>query len=99
MSYLENFYSMPTVHLIITGKVQGVFYRATAKSVADNIGISGKVQNMQGGEVEIWASGTEEQLQRIITWCHEGSSGAHVDEVETAWTDDQSFEGFKIIRK
>lgn len=58
---------MATVHLIIRGKVQGVFYRATAKEVADKMGITGKVQNKEGGEVEIWASGTQEQLKRFIT--------------------------------
>ena len=90
---------MSTVHLIISGKVQGVFYRATAKEVAGKMGVTGKVQNKEGGDVEIWASGTDEQLQQFIAWCGKGPSGARVEEVKTVWVADQEFDAFNIIRK
>lgn len=90
---------MSTVHLTITGKVQGVFYRATAKKIADKMGLTGTVQNSDSGEVDIWASGPHEQLQKFISWCREGPAGARVEEVRTEWADDRSYTGFSIIRK
>ena len=90
---------MATIHLIIRGKVQGVFYRATAKKVADNMGITGNVQNTDGGDVEIWASGLEDQLKKFISWCREGSSGARVEEVKTEWVEERDYPEFKVIRK
>ena len=90
---------MATVHLIIRGKVQGVFYRATAKKVADKMGITGTVQNGEEGHVEIWASGPEGQLQKFILWCREGPSGAHVADVQTAQVAERAFPEFSIIRK
>lgn len=92
-------YAMASVHLIVTGKVQGVFYRATAKKVADKTGITGRVQNKDDGAVEIWASGPEEQLQKFISWCREGPAGARVEEVTTEWVDDLNDTEFSIVRK
>lgn len=53
---------MPTFHLLIKGKVQGIFYRASAKETADKTGITGWVKNTPEGDVEAVATGTEEQL-------------------------------------
>jgi acylphosphatase len=71
---------MPTVHLVIKGKVQGVFYRATAKDVADELEIKGWVKNTNEGNVEITASGTEQQLEHFINWCKKGPARAVVAE-------------------
>ncbi|MBE7174113.1 MAG: acylphosphatase [Williamsia sp.] len=90
---------MATVHLIVKGRVQGVFYRASAKKMADKTGITGKVRNREDGDVEIWATGTEERLQEFIAWCKEGPSGAQVSAVVPEWLPDQPFTGFSIVRK
>ena len=50
---------MPTIHILVKGKVQGVFYRATAKEMADRYGITGWVRNTEEGNVELMASGKE----------------------------------------
>jgi acylphosphatase len=89
---------VPTKHLIIYGQVQGVFYRATAKEVADQIGIAGWVKNTEDGSVEIMASGTEEELNKFIEWCKQGPRKAVVDKVKVLNTGDHAFNGFKIIR-
>lgn len=89
---------MPTVHLLIKGKVQGVFYRASAKEVADEIGITGRIKNTKEGDVEIEASGTDEQLQRFTEWCRLGPRRATVTDVSIAEKPDTIFTEFKIIR-
>ena len=90
---------MPTIHLIVSGKVQGVFFRATAKDVADEIGITGWVRNAADGNVEAVARGTEEQLQKFIEWCKKGPPEAIVTGVKISPADDKEFEKFNVIRK
>ena len=89
---------MPTVHLLIKGKVQGVFYRATAKDVAEALGLTGWVKNTKEGNVEALASGRDEQLQQFISWCKQGPAKAFVTNVEITRKNEESFNGFKIMR-
>jgi acylphosphatase len=89
---------MPTVHLIIKGKVQGVFYRATARDVAEEIGVTGWVKNADEGHVEAVASGSDEQLQQFIDWCKQGPPKAIVTGVEVSYLPDDKFENFRIVR-
>ncbi len=89
---------MKTVRLTIKGKVQGVFYRATAKDFADDIGIKGWVKNLPDRNVEIRATGSEELLQRFIDWCKHGPPKARVDEVIVEELDLQVFNDFRINR-
>lgn len=87
---------MTTKHLLVKGKVQGVFYRATAKEVADEMKLKGWVQNTKNGNVEIVATGTEEQLERYIAWCKEGPRAARVEDVIITNVEVQAFEEFGI---
>ena len=89
---------MKTVRLIIKGKVQGVFYRATAKDVADLIGVKGWVKNLPDDNVEIRASAAEDVLHKFIAWCKQGPPKAKVDEVVIDELNPEEFNGFKIIR-
>jgi acylphosphatase len=89
---------MKTVRLIIRGKVQGVFYRATAKDVADLIGVKGWVRNLPDKNVEITATAPEEILQKFIGWCKQGPTKATVDEVVIEELELQEFSNFKVIR-
>ena len=89
---------MKTVRLTIKGKVQGVFYRATAKDVADLIGVNGWVKNLPNDNVEIIATATEEILQKFINWCKQGPPKAKVDDVNVEELELQEFNGFRIIR-
>lgn len=89
---------MPTVHLIIKGKVQGVFFRATAKDVAEKIGVKGWVKNSEEGNVEARINGSEKQVQKFIDWCRVGPKRAIVSAVEIINTEEESFDTFKIIR-
>lgn len=89
---------MPTVHLLIKGKVQGVFYRATAKEVAEELQLTGWVKNTREGHVEAIATGTHEQLQQFIDWCKQGPPRAVVTGVEIRPQDEQGFAAFKVVR-
>ena len=89
---------MKTVRLIIKGKVQGVFYRATAKDVADLIDVKGWVRNLPNNDVEITATAAEDVLQKFIAWCKQGPPKARVDEVIIEELSTEEFKGFKIIR-
>ena len=89
---------MPTVQLLINGKVQGVFYRATAREIANRIGITGRIRNTREGNVEATVSGTKEQLQKFISWCKKGPEKAVVDEVIVIEKEETSFDKFVVVR-
>ncbi len=89
---------MPTIQLLINGKVQGVFYRATAKKVAEELGVTGWIKNTKDNNVEAIITGTEEQVQQFIEWCKKGPVRAHVSDVIATKVDDESFNEFKITR-
>lgn len=87
-----------TVHLLIKGRVQGVFYRASAKEKALNAGLTGWVRNTKSGDVEILVTGTESDLNQFINWCKTGPSKANVEEVTVTDNPFISFETFEIHR-
>jgi acylphosphatase len=89
---------MKTIRLTIKGKVQGVFYRATAKDVAGLLGIKGWVRNLPDNSVEITATATEDTLQKFINWCKQGPPKAKVDDVTVEELSPEEFNGFRIIR-
>ena len=89
---------MKTVRLTIKGQVQGVFYRSTAKDVADLTGIKGWVKNLPDKNVEITATAPEETLQKFINWCKQGPPKAKVVDVIIEELDLEEFNGFRIIR-
>lgn len=62
----------------VFGKVQGVFYRASTKTEADNLGIVGWVRNEPDGSVRIYAEGSKEAMKKFIAWCKEGPQFAKV---------------------
>ena len=88
---------MPTVRLIIKGKVQGVFYRAKARDKAEQIGITGWVRNTNDGDVEIMASGEEQLLDQFIEWCHVGPPSSQVTEVIVEHEEERMFDRFRIV--
>jgi acylphosphatase len=87
-----------TVHLMAEGKVQGVFYRATAKEKADELTVKGWVKNTKEGKVEIIASGKEEDILAFINWCKKGPQRAEVINLQVSNLTYQSFPDFRIIK-
>jgi acylphosphatase len=90
---------MPTVHLLIKGRVQGVFYRASAKEVADKLNLTGWIKNTAEGHVEATVTGNEQVLQQFIQWCEKGPQRAVVTEVAVNSVPDVFFTSFSIARE
>ena len=82
---------------LISGRVQGVGFRYTAMDEARRLGLTGWVRNTHDGAVELNAEGDKPQLQRLLTWCHNGPPGARVTRVEEEWLPySGEFDGFRI---
>jgi acylphosphatase len=84
------------VHLIVQGRVQGVFYRAKTQKKAEALALSGWVKNCSDGSVEIHAEGSKAQLEELIEWCHRGPALASVSNVDQDWIDSEGFSSFEI---
>ena len=69
------------VHLFISGRVQGVWYRASMSNEGAKIGLSGWVRNLDDGRVEAVVEGMEDDVEKMIAWCHKGPPMASVDDV------------------
>ncbi|MCL1127292.1 acylphosphatase [Shewanella surugensis] len=85
-----------TLKAIVTGRVQGVFFRAATKQAAITQGISGYAKNLATGEVEVEATGQESQLKAFIEYLKQGPAQAQVDDVVWDYIQAKSFEGFSI---
>jgi acylphosphatase len=85
------------VHVLIIGRVQGVWFRASTKQKAEQLGITGWVRNTDGGNVEAVFEGDEKQIQDMIEWCHQGPPLSKVENVEIKNQDPtNSFDDFSI---
>ena len=88
---------MTRAELIISGLVQGVFYRASARQEGLRLGLVGEVRNLPGGEVEAVVEGTQEQIEQFIAWCRRGPEAARVDDVQVRWAGARGrFRAFRI---
>jgi len=84
-------------HVFVSGIVQGVFFRANTKRVADRLGVKGWVRNLLDGRVEAVFEGDKGAVDKIIEWCRSGPPLARVDHVEVHWEPYKGeFEGFTI---
>ena len=84
------------VHLLITGRVQGVCYRAWTAEKAHALGLSGWVRNRRGGAVEAVFAGPEEQVQAMIILCRRGPPSALVEAIEIVGEGCSADPGFEV---
>ena len=89
---------MEHFNITIKGKVQGVFYRASAQQTANSIGVKGTVCNFSDGSVHIEAEGSLKQLNNFVSWCKQGPSTAKVDEVKVTKGELKNYKTFEIKR-
>lgn len=89
---------MKTVHIKITGKVQGVFFRATAREIANIHQLKGWVKNTIDKAVEIMISGNPSAIDSFLEWCKQGPERAFVDEVIVTELPLKKFDSFEILR-
>lgn len=72
-------------HLVVRGKVQGVYFRLSTKEQADALGLAGWVRNCSDGSVEMVVRGDSQSIEKLIAWCYYGPSHARVKDVRVDW--------------
>ena len=82
--------------LVISGRVQGVFFRDTLRRLAEQHGVAGWARNTWEGTVEAVLEGEEDAVERIVAFAREGPEGAHVERVDIAEEPPEGLGGFKI---
>ncbi|MBS1920649.1 MAG: acylphosphatase [Bacteroidetes bacterium] len=87
-----------TISILVSGKVQGVFFRQSTKETALRLNITGEVKNLDNGKVEIQATGTKKDLDEFVSWCRQGPPKAIVKEVQVHVIPLKVFKDFIIIR-
>ena len=88
---------MKRIHALVSGRVQGVFFRWETNDFAQNLGLKGWVRNLRDGRVEVVAEGEEEKLKELINFLHKGPKYARVTKVEVNWEKIKNeFKDFKI---
>ncbi|HXF98952.1 MAG TPA: acylphosphatase [Gaiellaceae bacterium] len=84
-------------HVLVHGRVQGVFFRDTARRRAQEAGVAGWIRNNWDGTVEAVFEGEPEAVERLVAFCREGPRGARVDRVEVREEEPEGLRGFSVF--
>lgn len=84
------------IHCLVAGRVQGVFFRASAREVAEELGLTGWVRNLPDGRVEVVAVGDAQALARFRDWLRQGPERAVVTSVQCQECRPQPFARFEV---
>jgi acylphosphatase len=87
-----------TIHCFIKGKVQGVWFRASTKNMADKLQVTGWVRNLLDGTVEVMANGNQNKIEAFYTWLKKGPKLAKVTEIIYEVVEEQTFSSFTILK-
>jgi len=87
---------MKCIHLIVSGKVQGVFFRDSTRIKANELGLTGYVRNLSNGNVEVVAQGNEEKINELMEFIKNNPGHSKVDEVKIKTKELKNFSGFEI---
>ncbi len=88
---------MKRIHAKVTGRVQGVFYRASTRDVAKSLGLTGWVKNMPDGSVELEAQGPEDKIEKLIVWLNQGPPYSRVENVSVTELPAKEEEGDFVV--
>jgi len=83
-------------HVFVSGRVQGVSFRATTRNTAHEHGVDGWVRNLEDGRVEAVFEAPEEAVEALVEFCHEGSSAARVEDVEVTYGKPRGEDSFRV---
>jgi len=84
-------------HVVVTGMVQGVFFRRSTRDFATFCGLSGFVRNLPGGQVEAVIQGERQEVEKVVAFMREGPPGAVVERISVDWRDPaETYEGFHV---
>ncbi|HDN50998.1 MAG TPA: acylphosphatase [Thermoplasmatales archaeon] len=87
---------MKRTHVFISGRVQGVWFRAHTREKAEELGISGWVRNLPDGRVEAVFEGEDEKVDEMVKWCHRGPPLSRVEKVDVEYETPKGEKGFTI---
>ncbi len=88
---------MMRCRVLVTGMVQGVFFRAFTQKIAEKLGLVGFVRNLPDGRVEAVIEGDEETVKAMLIVLKKGSPNSHVEKIDVEWeAATNEFEGFEI---
>ena len=84
------------VRVVVTGRVQGVWFRDSCRTEARANGVAGWVRNRADGAVEAEFEGPPAAVERMVAWCHDGPPRARVDDVDVAGVEPVGARGFRV---
>jgi len=87
-----------SIRLLLTGSVQGIFFRQFIKEHADKNKVKGFIRNLEDGRVEVFIEGDQEKVENVINICKRGPKHANIRNVEEIPQSFQDFKEFKILR-
>jgi len=87
---------MKRARVVVTGVVQGVFFRTETRDRARSLSVAGWIRNVPDGTVEAAFEGDDERVGSMVEWCRRGPSGASVENVEVEWIEPEGEAGFSI---
>jgi acylphosphatase len=83
-------------HVLVSGRVQGVWFRGSAVETAERLGVAGWARNLPDGRVEAVFEGPRDAVEAAIAWCHRGPPAARVEGVEVGWEEPAGETGFRV---
>lgn len=83
-------------HVFVSGRVQGVYYRASTRDAAGENGVDGWVKNLDDGRVEAVFEGPQDAVETMCEWCETGSTAATVDSVDVTMESPEGLDGFEV---
>jgi acylphosphatase len=83
--------------VIVSGRVQGVFFRDSCQREAANRTVTGWVRNRRDGAVEAVFEGDADAVEAMVVWCRQGPSGARVDRIEVTDEEPQGDRAFRVV--
>ena len=87
-----------SARVVVRGRVQGVFFRASTRVTAERLGLSGWVKNRRDGSVEALFEGEKDEVERAIEWCGKGPRAAVVESLDVQWLEPVGMDGFEVRR-
>jgi acylphosphatase len=85
-------------HLVVSGRVQGVWYRGSMRDEAARLGVAGWVRNRDDGTVEAEVEGAQEAVEALLAWARRGPRGARVTDVRVRWIEPRGERGGLVVR-
>ena len=90
---------MVKVHLVVKGRVQGVFYRANTKKKAEELLLCGYAKNLPDGSVEVIAQGPKAKVDELVEYCMQGQDCTYVEDIDIEYSDkEEDLDKFEIIK-